>query len=54
MPVYSRLYKPANLIDLEPLKEAQMELVDKSLEEKKTTNIPLSMELKTAKFMNGI
>ncbi|PVU86787.1 hypothetical protein BB561_006553, partial [Smittium simulii] len=54
-----------HLINNEPLKEAQRRLVGKFLSEKlklylsqlklrKDTNIPLSMELETAKFMNGI
>ncbi|PVU94853.1 hypothetical protein BB561_002210 [Smittium simulii] len=61
----SRLYKLANLITNELLKEAQRGLVDKllggeytsflfELKLRKKINIPLSMELKTAKFMNGI
>ncbi|PVU97961.1 hypothetical protein BB561_000185 [Smittium simulii] len=60
-----RKYKLANLTNNEPLKKAQRGLVRKllggesklflsQLKLRKDTNIPLSMGLETAKFMNGI
>ncbi|PVU86254.1 hypothetical protein BB561_006766 [Smittium simulii] len=59
------LYKRTNLINNEPLKETLRRLVGKllggesklslpQLKLRKDTNIPLSIGLKTAKFMNGI
>ncbi|PVU89219.1 hypothetical protein BB561_005482 [Smittium simulii] len=59
------LYKRTNLINNEPLKETLRRLVSKllggesklslpQLKLRKDTNIPLSIGLKTAKFMNGI